>query len=122
MVEAWYEALCIVADHGPMAHWQMSNGAAFWWTPGQSQLGPDRFAEEPFGYDEIVSVTVFDSVQVGREVLACDWPSLRGRLLGVEELRDVRRPPASPPNQALHLTRPACRFLGLHSHLSGPGK
>jgi hypothetical protein len=109
VVEVWREALGIIADHGPMTWWVMSNGAVFWWTPGRSQLGADRFTEEPFGYDEIVSVTVFDVVRAGREVLDCDWPSLRGQLLGVrglrvEELRDVRRPPASPPNQALHLT------------------
>ena len=108
-MQAWREALGIVADYAPMAYWQLSNGATFWWTPGRPQLGPDRFAEEPFRYDEIVSVTVFDSVRMSREVVACDWPSLRGLLLGVrglrvEELRDVRRPPASPPNQALHLT------------------
>ena len=109
MAEAWYEALGIVADHGPMAYWRMANGAAFWWTPGRPQLGPDRFAEGPFGYEEIVSVLVFDAVRLGREVIACDWPSLRGQLLGVrglrvEERRDVRCPPASPPNRALHLT------------------
>jgi hypothetical protein len=95
----------------------MSNGAAFWWTPGRSQLGPDRFAGEPFGYDEIVSVTVLDSVRVGREVICCDWPSLRNRLLAVrglrvEELRDVHRPPATPPNQALHLTPAAISVPG----------
>ena len=26
------------------------------------------------------------------------------------------------PNQVLHLTRPACSFLGVRIHLSGPGR
>src|SRR5262249_16274896 len=30
--------------------------------------------------------------------------------------------PSKTPNPALHLTRPAFRFPGLHSHLSGPGR
>jgi hypothetical protein len=112
VVEAWYKALCIVADHGPMAYWHMPNGAEFWWTPGRSQLCPERLAA-PFRCDDIVSVTVFDAVRVGREVLVCDWPSLRVRSLAVgglwtTELRGVRCPPASPPNQALCLTMKAC--------------
>lgn len=109
MADAWYKALSIIADHCPAAYWRMPNGAEFWWMPGHSQLGPDRFTEQPFGYDEIESVTVFDLVRMGTEVLACGWRSLREQLLGirslrVEELQDVRCPPAAPPNQALRLT------------------
>ena len=109
---AWYNALCIIADHGPAAYWKMSNGAEFWWTPDRAQLGPDRFMGQPFGYDEIDSVTVFESVRIGKDLVACDWSSLRDQLIGVsglriEELRDVRRPPAVPPNEALHLTAAA---------------
>lgn len=109
-----------------MASWQMSNGAEFWWAPGRSQLGRDRFAAEPFGYDEIVSVMVFDSVRAGRELPAPDWASLREQLLRVgglcaEELRDVRRLPATPPNQALRLTRRHDDSLGLHGSPALPG-
>jgi hypothetical protein len=117
VADAWYEALCVIADHRPAAFWQLSDGAAFWWMPDRSRLGPDRFTAEPFTYAEVVSITLFDAVRMGHEVFACDWPSLRSRLLGlrglrVEELRDVRLPPATPPNRAMRLTRPATSVSG----------
>jgi hypothetical protein len=85
-MEAWYDALCAIADHSPMAYWQMSNGAEFWWMPGRSQLGPDRFTREPFSYAEIVSVTVFDTVPIKPGGWACDFEALRARLTGVTGL------------------------------------
>ena len=108
--EVWHAALSIIADFSPMTYWRMSNGAGFWWTlTSQDQLLPDHFAEQPFSYTEIVSVCLFSEVRFRDEVLSCAWPALCQSLLRipglrVEELRDVRLPPASPPNQVLHLT------------------
>ncbi|HEY7154670.1 MAG TPA: hypothetical protein VH575_11980 [Gemmataceae bacterium] len=106
----WYAALSIIADFSPMTYWQMSNGAEFWWTlSSRNQLCDERFVEEPFSYAEIVSVCVVSDVRFGEEVLSCDWLALRQSLLNVpglrvQEMRDVKIPPASPPNQALRLT------------------
>src|SRR6185503_11488041 len=73
--EVWYVTLSILADFSPMAYWEMSNGAVFWWRlRSQSQLLPDRFAEQPFSYAEIVSVCVVNEVRFRQEVLSCDWP------------------------------------------------
>jgi hypothetical protein len=91
----------------------MTNGAEFWWTlTNRTQLLDDRFAEEPFLYTEIVSVCVVSEVRFRQEVLSCDWLALRQGLLSVpglhvEEMGDVKIPPASPPNQALRLTTAA---------------
>ena len=105
----WTEALGILADHAPMSYWRMANGSEFWWTlTGREQLLADRFADEPFRFSEIESVTVFREVRIGEEVLACDWPALRAALdevpgLQVTRLSDVILPPATPPNQAVRL-------------------
>src|SRR5262249_52805632 len=105
----WSEALGILADHAPMSYWRMANGAGFWWTlTGREQLLADRFADEPFGFSQIESVTAFREVRYWGEVMSCDWPSLREALAGVEglevtELTDVELPPATPPNQAVRL-------------------
>lgn len=105
----WYAALSVVADYSPMTYWEMSNGAVFWWTlSSRSQLMDDRFAEQPFDYSEIISITVFNEIRFRTEVLSCDWPSLIRCLwnvpgLQVEMLTDVNRPPATPPNQAIRL-------------------
>jgi hypothetical protein len=87
----------------------MSNGATFWWMPDRAQLGEDGFTTELFSYAEIVSITVFERLRLGGEELCCDWDSLRRQLqqikdLQIKELKDVRCPPAVPPNQALFLT------------------
>jgi hypothetical protein len=108
--EVWHAALCIIADYSPMTRWRMSNGAVFWSIlTSRDQLDDDRFREQPFSYAEIVSVCVVSEVRFRQEVLSCDWPALRDKLLSVpglsvEERRDVTMPPASPPNEALHLT------------------
>jgi hypothetical protein len=111
MADTWYRALSIIADYAPAAYWCMSNGAEFWWTPSHSHLGQDRFTGEPFGYEEIVSVSVFDSVRMGNKVLTCNWQALREQLLdtcglNIAELRDVSCPPATPPNSVLLVTAP----------------
>lgn len=110
MAEPWYQALCIIADHEPFAFWHLTYGAAFWWTPDRAELGPEGFTKQPFTYAEIDSIVVFDKVRIGKEVLACDWLSLRSQLLRLpgltfEELRDYACGPSRPPNQALQLRR-----------------
>jgi hypothetical protein len=111
--EVWYATLSIIADFSPVTYWRMSNGAAFWWTlTSRAQLGEDRFTDQPFSYTEIVSVCIVSEVRFRQEVLSCDWPALRQSLLSVpglraEEMCDMKIPPASPPNQALHLTAAA---------------
>jgi hypothetical protein len=111
--EVWHTALSIIADFSPMTYWRMSNGAEFWWTlTNRTQLLDDRFTERPFSYTEIVSVCVVSEVRFRKEMLSCDWPALRQSLLTVpglhvEEVGDVKIPPASPPNQALRLTAAA---------------
>jgi hypothetical protein len=108
--QVWHTALSIIADFSPMTYWQMSNGAAFWWTlTNRAQLRDERFAEEPFFFAEIVSVYLVSEVHLHEELLTCDWPALRQSLLNVpglrvQEMRDFKVPPASPPNKALHLT------------------
>jgi hypothetical protein len=108
-VADWYPALAVIADHRPVAFWRMANGAVFWWTPsGRHELLADRFAEEPFLYAEIESVTVYREVRAGREVLGCDWPAVCEELAGVlgvrvRSLEGVRAFPSSPPTEALVL-------------------
>ncbi len=108
--EVWHAALSIIADYSPMAYWWMSNGAVFGWIlTNRAQLLQDRFSEQPFEYTEIDSVCVFKEIRLGQEIVSCDWPALRNRLmeipgLRVEELRDVIIPPASVPNQVLRLS------------------
>ncbi len=109
-MNAWLETLCVLADDALPAYWLIANGSEFWWTPERSQLGADRFINEPFAYSEIVSITVFDSVPFKSNVWTCDFESLREKLsridgLRVEESCDLNIPPAAPPNRALHLTR-----------------
>jgi hypothetical protein len=111
--EVWHAALSIIADFSPMTHWEMSNGARFWWTlTNRSQLGGERFSEQPFSYLEIVSVCVVSEVRLRNEVLSCDLSTLHEGLLKVpglrvEVMRDVKIPPAAPPNKVLHLTATA---------------
>jgi hypothetical protein len=107
--EVWHAALSIIADFSPMTYWEMSNGARYWWTlTSRNQLADDRFTEQPFSYSEIVSVCVVNEVRYREEVLSCDWPALcQGLLkvpgLRVEEMCDVKIPPAAPPNKALQM-------------------
>src|SRR5437588_12616302 len=111
--KVWHAALSIIGDFSPMTFWEMSNGARYWWTlTSRHQLGDDRFTEQPFSYSEIVSVCVVNEVRFREEVVSCDWPALHRSLLNipglhVQELRDVKIPPAAPPNKALHLTSAA---------------
>ena len=105
----WFPALSIIANLQPMAYWRLTYGAEFWWVPDRSEILPKGFATQPFTYSEIASITMFDRVQAGKEILAHDWPLLRERLLAVEglqvrELQNVQRPPATSPNRALCLT------------------
>ena len=98
----WYDTLCVIADGALPAYWRMSNGAGFWWAPEPADLLADRFARQPFVYQEIASITVFAVVQFGQETFACDLPSLRRRLGGVPglvitEMVDVVCPPVRPP-------------------------
>ena len=89
--EVWHAALSVIADFAPCSYWRMSNGAVFWWTlTSRDQLLDDRFAAQPFSYAEIVSVCVVGEVRFRDEVLSCDWPALRGRLLNIHgfELRN----------------------------------
>lgn len=108
--DVWYAALRIIADFSPMTYWRMSNDAEFWWTlTSRAQLLGDRFAEEPFTYADIVLVWVISEVRFRQEVFSCDWPALHRGLLSVkgllvEETRDFRIPPVSPPNHALRLS------------------
>jgi hypothetical protein len=107
--EAWYTALCLIADEPLPMFWRLSYGAAFWWTPERAELLPDGFAHQPFSYGEIASVTLFDTVRFADEVFTCDLTSMVRRLDGiagllVTEQKDVSCPPVKPPNQALQLT------------------
>jgi hypothetical protein len=108
--QIWHAALSIVADFSPMAYWRMSNGAEFWWILGnREQLLRDRFSEQPFDYSEIVSISVYCEVRLGKVSFSCDWPALLDALLvvhglRVEELRDVKIPAASVPNHVLRLS------------------
>jgi hypothetical protein len=111
--EIWRAALSVIADFSPMTYWEMSNGARFWWTlTSRNQLRDDCFAEQPFSYTEIVSVCVVSEVRFREGVLLCDWPALHQGLLKVpglrvEEMCDIKIPPAAAPNKALHLTAAA---------------
>jgi len=117
VASVWHEALCILAEYSPPAYWEMANGASFWWNLQPGELGADRFTTTPFDYDEIVSIRVFNVIGVGNWAVTCDWVPLRSRLLGVggvriAEYHDIKYGPAMPPNQMLHLTRPAMSVPG----------
>jgi hypothetical protein len=111
--DIWRAALSVIADYSPMTYWQMSNGASFWWTlSSRDQLGNERFTDQPFSYAEIVFVCVVNEVRFRNEVISCDWPGLHRDLQNVpglvlKSIQDFRIAPASPPNQALHLTAAA---------------
>jgi hypothetical protein len=108
--EIWHQALCILADFSAIAYWRMTDGAEFWWTlTDRSQLRNSRFADEPFSYSEIVCIQVFDEVRTQQEVLSCDLPKIKERLLcisglRVTTLRDLCILPATSPNMVLELT------------------
>jgi len=107
--EVWFTALSLLADEALPLYWRLSYGAVFWWTPGRSELLPTGFATQPFAYEEVTSVTLFDAFRFGKEVITCDLPSMAVRLgavagLLVTELQDVSCPPIKPPSRALQLT------------------
>src|SRR4051812_46013548 len=107
--EAWLPALLILADYSPPAYWRMSNGAEFWCIPDRSQLLGKRFAREPFTHSEILSICVFNHIQIGRQSWSCDWEAVRHSLLAipsllVAELNDVPLPPAFLADRAIRLT------------------
>jgi hypothetical protein len=110
--DIWYAALGILADLRPLAYWEMSNGASFWWIlTDRSQLLADRFAEQPFTYSEIVSILVILEGTFGQSRVSCDWPSIKNGLLaipglGVVEVRDAQMAEVAVPNRALRLTVP----------------
>ena len=109
METGWSAALGVIVDYQPMTYWRMTNGAEFWWTlSGRHELLADRFAEQPFRYAEIESLTVYREARAGREVWACDWLGLCEALACIRGIRlaplaGVRPWPSSPPTDALVL-------------------
>ena len=109
MGAAWYLSLCVLADHQILAHWRMTNGAAFWWTlTDRSQLHPNGFRDEPFLFSEIVTVTIYREARVGREAFSFEWAKMKELLesipgMRVTRLAGVQPWPSSPPTDALEL-------------------
>src|SRR4051794_4329 len=109
MAEVWHRALLVIARQRPMAYWRMKYGAAFWWSPDEAELLPDRFATQPFGYSEIERVTIYRECRAGNDVFGCDWSAVKAGLASspgvrVVLLEGVRPWPSSPPTEALELS------------------
>ena len=107
--EAWYTSLSLLADEALPLFWRLSYGASFWWTPARAELLPNGFATQPFTYEEVASVTLFDTVHFGVESVTCDLTLIAHQLSGVAgllltKLNNVTCPPVKPTNQALQLT------------------
>jgi hypothetical protein len=109
MAEAWYLALRVIARHKVPIYWRMTYGPGFWWSPGESELLPNGFATQPFGYSEVASVTVYREARAGQEMWCCDLVKLRAELVDARGIRivaqvGVRPWPSCPPTEALELS------------------
>ena len=109
MVEAWYVALRVIARHKVPKYWRMTCGPAFWWSSGETELLPNGFATQPFGYSEITSVTVYGEARADPEVWCCDLAKLRAELVEARGIRIDTRVgvipwPSCPPTDALELS------------------